>query len=102
MASALEGARFQRRVGVVVPTFLAALATVAETDLFFAVPADLAGDLLRRFDLVALAPPVPLPGVPVAAVWHERVHADPVARFFRGVVLEEIGAAIPALARGSR
>jgi len=90
----LERARFRRRIGLVVPTFLSALVAVAETDLFFTAPRELVSPLAVRFDLQLLAPPIALAEVPVSAVWHERFHADPAQRFFRDLVLAEITAAL--------
>ncbi|MCU0686895.1 MAG: LysR family transcriptional regulator [Polyangiaceae bacterium] len=90
VAGALAGLGFERRVGLVVPTFLAALVAVAETDFFFTAPRELVGPLVRRFDLAVLEPPLALPAVPVAAVWHERHRADEGHRFFRELVRGEI------------
>ncbi|HEU4412353.1 MAG TPA: LysR family transcriptional regulator [Polyangiaceae bacterium] len=92
VAGALARLGCERRVGLVVPTFLAALVAVAETDFFFTAPRELVGPLLRRFDLLALDPPLAVPEVPVAAVWHERHQADEGHRFFRELVRAEIEA----------
>jgi LysR family transcriptional regulator, transcriptional activator of nodD3 and syrA len=90
VGDALARLGFERRVGLVVPTFLSALVAVAETDFFFTAPRELAGPLARRFDLAVLDPPLAIPAVPVAALWHERYHADPAHRFFRSLVRGEI------------
>ena len=100
VARALDAAGFERRVGLIVPGFLAALVVVAETDALFCVPRELAAPLLERLGLVARRPPVPTPAVPVVALWHERVHAAPAHRFFRRLVQEEVQAALGA--RSSR
>lgn len=108
VAGALAKLGFERRVGLVVPTFLAALVAVAETDLFFTAPRELVAPLARRFDLAALEPPLAMPEVPVAAVWHERHQADEGHRFFRELVRAEIetmlraGAAPDAFAAPAR
>ena len=48
----------------------------------------------KRLGLVLAAPPVPVPGVPVAALWHERQQSDAAQRWFRGAVIEETIAAL--------
>lgn len=83
-----------RVVGLVVPSFLAALVVVAETDLFFAAPQELLQPAAMRLGLTVLAPPVPIPAMPVAAVWHERFDADPGHRFLRTRVSDEILASL--------
>lgn len=87
---ALEQAGVTREIGLVVPTFLAALVAVAETDLFFAAPRELLQPFASRLGLVVVAPPIPIGAVPVAAVWHERLDAEPAHRFFRGLLCEEV------------
>jgi DNA-binding transcriptional LysR family regulator len=94
VGQALERAGVTREVGLVVPTFLAALVAVAETDLFFAAPRELLQPLASRLGLVVVAPPIPIAAVPVAAVWHERLDAEPAHRFFRGLLCEEVAAGL--------
>ena len=92
VGSELARVQFRRRVGLIVPTFLSALLVVAETDLLFAAPRELVRPLLDRFALTLLELPIAMADVPVAAVWHERFHADPAQRFFRELVIAEISA----------
>ncbi|MEX1362856.1 MAG: LysR family transcriptional regulator [Nannocystaceae bacterium] len=94
VASALAETGFSRRVGLVVPTFLAALVTVAKTDLFFTVPRPLVRPLLEPLGLRVLQPPLPLPRVATAALWHERFSSDPGHRFLREIVIEVVEAAL--------
>ncbi|HEU4535555.1 MAG TPA: LysR family transcriptional regulator [Polyangiaceae bacterium] len=94
VGEALARLGFERRVGLVVPTFLSALVAVAETDFFFTAPRELVGPLVERFELAVLDPPLAIPEVQVAALWHERYHADPAHRFFRTLVRGEIEAAL--------
>lgn len=98
VGQALAQAGVARRVGLVVPSFLAALVTVAETDLFFAAPRELLHPLAARLDLVVCAPPIAVAPVPVAAVWHERFDAEPGHRFLRDLAGEEVLAGL----RGAR
>lgn len=99
VGSELSRVRFQRRIGLAVPTFLSALWAVAETDLFFTAPRELVAPLVRRFDLQILDPPIEMPALPVAALWHERFHAEPALRFFRDLVLSEVAAILRGTAR---
>jgi DNA-binding transcriptional LysR family regulator len=96
VATALAKAEFERRVGLVVPSFLAALTEVAESELFLTAPRELAAPLAAHLDVVWVEPPLTLPPVPVSAVWHERVTADPAHQFFRGQVVEVLRAVIGA------
>jgi DNA-binding transcriptional LysR family regulator len=86
VARALERAGVERRVGVEVPGFLAAPWVVASTDMLFTAPRELVGEIACALDLVALAPPIALPAVAVAAMWHERVNGDAGHRWLRGLV----------------
>lgn len=86
----LERAGFRRRIGLVVPTFLSALVAVAESELFFTAPRELVAPLAERLELQLLEPPIAMTDVPVAAVWHERFHADPASRFLRELVVKEV------------
>jgi len=86
VAQAMEAADVRRRVGVEVPGFLAAPWVVARTDMLFTAPRELVTELAAALELVILDPPVALPTVPVAAMWHERVDGDDGHRWLRGVV----------------
>lgn len=99
VGQALAQAGVARQIGLVVPSFLAALVTVAETDLFFAAPRELLHPIAARLDLVVCAPPIAVPPVPVAAVWHERFDAEPGHRFLRDLVGEEVLAGLHGAAR---
>ena len=96
VARALEGAGVKRRVGVAVPGFLAAPWVVARTDMLFTAPRELVGEVARALDLVMLDPPVALPAIPVAAMWHERVDGDAGHRWLRGVVVKALKARLAA------
>ena len=73
-----------------VPSFLAALLAVAQSDLFFAAPTELLRPWLEQFRVVHARAPVEIPPVRVAAVWHERWNADPAHKFFRGLVAGQV------------
>lgn len=88
VGAALRQAKLPRRIGLVVPGFLAAPFAVQGTDFFFAAPRALVAPLAARLDLLLLEPPVPLPAVKVAMLWHERMHAEPAHRWARERVWE--------------
>ena len=94
VAEALARAGFERQVGLVVPTFLAALVAVAETDFFFTVPRQLVQPLLEPLGLRVLVPPVELPTIATTALWHERFSTDPGHEFVREIVIERVQEAI--------
>ena len=87
---ALEAMGLQRRVIIVVPSFPAALAIAATSDLVGLVTrsfvragqAGLNGLPVHCFDL-----PVATNAITVSQMWHPRVHADPAHRWLREVVL---------------
>ena len=83
IGAALERAGKRRIVGMTAPTFLVAPFVVASSDFFFAAPRELSVGLAKRLGLVMLDLPLPVPKIPVAAVWHERMHADPGHAWFR-------------------
>lgn len=102
VGDALTQAGLTRELALVVPSFLAALVAVAETDLFFAAPRELLHPLATRLELVVVPPPISIPPVPVAAVWHERFDAEPAHRFLRALVGEEVEAGLRAPPRRTR
>ena len=70
-----------RRVRVSVPSFFAAAELVRRSDDVATLPER----LVRLYEgaLLALAPPLPVPGFNIAAVWHERTHLDPPLAWLR-------------------
>lgn len=94
VAEAAQRSGVHRTVGLVVPSFLLALAAVAETDLLFAAPRELLAPVIQSFDLVTAAPPVSVPPVPTHGVWHERHDAEPGHRFLRALVFETLAQAL--------
>lgn len=70
-----------RRVAVTVPTFSAAIAIVARTDLVATLPEDVVRSLAPR--LVRRPCPVPTPEFPVCVVYPARMTSDPRHRWLR-------------------
>jgi DNA-binding transcriptional LysR family regulator len=93
---ALERAGLQRRIGLVVPGFLLVPWVVAATDVLAAAPRALVQELAAELELEIVDLPIAMPAVPVAAIWHERFQADAAHRWLRGVVVEELSAALRA------
>lgn len=83
---ALRGLGLERRVGVVVPSFYAALFAVTDSDLVATVPRRLAEHVAARVGAHAFALPVPTPEFAVTQAWHPRFDADPPHRWLRGTV----------------
>ena len=84
--AAYARAGITRDVAMTVPTFSAAAAIAAASDLVATVPAslfDVVGPLLR---LCALPAPIPEVRIVTNLCWHERTHADPAAAAFRDVL----------------
>jgi len=72
-----------RDVAVVVPTFTAAAAIVAGSDLVASLPQSLVDVLGPRFGLRRVVTPLAPIGTTVNLVWHDRTHQDPALRAFR-------------------
>ncbi|VVU51928.1 LysR family transcriptional regulator [Burkholderia anthina] len=87
-------------VHVVVPGYPDAMRVAAGTDLIALVPRSSLGNAftpglaqalgLRSFDI-----PVRLPGILVSALWHPRMHGDPVHRRLRDTVIDTCKRAYP-------
>ena len=83
-----------RRVIVAVPYFLAALATVAASDLIATMPRRIALCHAAGFRLEVTEPPVPIRRFPVKMAWSRRSGNDPAIGWLRGA-LEKAAAALP-------
>ena len=85
--AALAELGLERELKVVVPSFRAALAIAAASDLialvpasYFQAPQQLAG--LQTFEL-----PVTVPPITISQIWHPRLDRDPAHRWLRGLLL---------------
>jgi DNA-binding transcriptional LysR family regulator len=88
----LDRAGATRSIGLVVPSFLAALHVVAETDLFFAAPREVVALVGARLDVEVHPLPIALPPIGVALFWHARVEDDATHRWLRTLTAETIRA----------
>ena len=85
--TALAARGLSRDVVVRVHTFQSAPAIVASSDLIVTAPSRLLEPLAQPFRLRLLPPPIEVPGFPVFAAWHPRVHDDPAHAWFRGALV---------------
>ena len=77
-----------RRVALRIPHFYSALAIVARSDLVLTAPTTLARLAPKKPEVVALSPPLRLPGHSVNLVWHERFSKDPAHAWLREVLAD--------------
>jgi DNA-binding transcriptional LysR family regulator len=84
--TAYEQAGVSRHIAMIVPTFSAAAAIVAATDLVATVPESLYTTVGRVLHLATL--PLPMPPFMIASnmCWHTRTHSDATAAGFRDIV----------------
>ena len=75
-----------RDIAVVVPTYTAAAAVVAGSDLVAALPDSLVAVLGTRFALRRVATPLAPIKTTINLLWHERTHQDPALRAFRDLL----------------
>ena len=85
-----------RDLAVVVPTFTAAAAVVASTDLVASLPASIVRVLGPRLALRRVATPLAPVGTKISLLWHERTHQDPALRAFRDLLIQASRAASSA------
>ena len=79
-----------RKVVMTVPTFAAAAAVAAQSELVTSLPHSLLRAQSRALGLAALSGPIPKHAVGMALCWHERTHTDPAASAFRALVRRAI------------
>jgi DNA-binding transcriptional LysR family regulator len=101
---ALERKGLRRRITLRVPNFYSALAIVARSDLVLTGPAGLVRLAPSEPAIVALPPPLRVPGHCIDLVWHERFSSDPGNAWLRellaAVARAEIGPARRPDSRG--
>jgi DNA-binding transcriptional LysR family regulator len=81
-----------RKIAVVVPTFTAAAAVVAATDLVAAIPESVVSALSPALDLRIIATPLRVPPSPTYLSWHQRTHTDPALTLFRELIVAAVSA----------
>jgi len=78
----------ERRVVLSVPTFLTALAAVAESDMVATVPARLAAKYASRFGLVACRPPISIAPFEPRLLRHARNKSDAGLDWLSGLIVK--------------
>ena len=87
LAAGYAAAGITRDIAVVVPTFTAAAAVVAATDLVASLPASLLEVVGPRLALRRVPAPLPALATTINLLWHERTHHDAALRAFRELLL---------------
>ena len=90
LAAGYAALGIERDIAVVVPTFTAAAAVAASTDLVATLPASLAAVLGPRLGLRVIAAPAPIASVTMHLLWHDRTDADPAMAAFRELVRKAV------------
>ncbi|MGE0454448.1 MAG: LysR family transcriptional regulator [Vicinamibacteria bacterium] len=96
VGTAYARAGLPRDVAMTVPSFTAASAVVAATELVATLPESLVRAHAARLGVRALKAPVPAHVVTIALGWHERTHADPAAQAFRALVRRAAASSVPS------
>jgi DNA-binding transcriptional LysR family regulator len=91
LAAAYAHAGIAREIAVSVPTFIAAAAIVAASDLVATLPTSLVASLGDRMGLVAIEAAAPRVTTEIKLAWHERTHEDPALSAFRELVIVAAG-----------
>ncbi|MFO0628445.1 MAG: LysR family transcriptional regulator [Polyangiales bacterium] len=99
VGDAIARAGVRRTVGLTVPGFLWVPWVLSQTDMLFTAPRALVRDIVAALGLVERDAPVPLPVIPVSALWHERFQNDAGHRWFRERVASHLRARLAAHAR---
>jgi DNA-binding transcriptional LysR family regulator len=85
---AAGGMPHKRTVAVRVLNFSAVPLLLSRTDLLATLPAIAMDDVLERFGLCALAPPIPLEPMPHRFIWGTRLANDPAVRWIRTMLTQ--------------
>jgi DNA-binding transcriptional LysR family regulator len=80
-----------RNIAVVVPTYTAAAAVIAGTDLVASMPSSLLDVLGPRLALRRVVAPLAPIGTAISLLWHERTDRDPAQRAFRELLADVVG-----------
>jgi DNA-binding transcriptional LysR family regulator len=83
---ALSPLGLERKIVTIVGSFSTALALARASDLITSVPERHSGNL--RVGMHSFPLPFPTPEITISMLWHPRLHADPVHRWLRALVLD--------------
>jgi DNA-binding transcriptional LysR family regulator len=82
----LAAAGVTRRIALITPHFMAALATVATTDMITTISEAFARRFAKAFHLVLREPPFPETELQMTLVWSHVRESDPLLAWFRALV----------------
>lgn len=80
---ALRKQKFDRTIGLEVPSFLAALLALVKSDFVMNAPVPIGTEAFSAMGLHSVRPPFPLPTARLSLGWHERFQRDPAHRWVR-------------------
>ena len=90
LASTYARLGIARDVALVVPSFMAAAAIVADTDLVATLPQSFVLRFGSTLDVGELAPSAPRVSIAIKLAWHERTERDAAMRAFRELVAASV------------
>jgi DNA-binding transcriptional LysR family regulator len=102
LASAYARVRIARDVALVVPSFLAAAAIVAETDFVATLPESLVLRFGSSFGIHELRASAPRISIAIKLAWHDRTEHDAAMKAFRELVARSVRASRTTVKRRRR
>lgn len=84
--SVLDRLGLHRRIVLQLPSFVTALAVVAESDFVITLPGSIAQRYAVRYDLVEIATPIDFPSITHVSIWSEVRDTDPANQWLRKLV----------------
>lgn len=90
----LEAMGRSRRIVLGLPSFLPALAAVAQSGAIVTLPRRVAQDFAAGFGLVTAEPPIEIRRFPVSAFWHRRNDSDPLTQWLVQGLVQELAATL--------
>ncbi|MEV7401937.1 LysR family transcriptional regulator [Streptomyces sp. NPDC091267] len=87
---ALTAQGLERRVVAAGPTAAFALQLARDSDLVVTLPDAVTRTAREQLGLATLLPPLPLPGVPLYLLWHQRYDDDRAHTWLRGLATETV------------
>jgi DNA-binding transcriptional LysR family regulator len=83
---ALAAVGKERKIGARISNFMTPPMILEASDFILTCPKSLAENYCSTHKLSIAPAPIEIPPVEVKMVWHERTHADPLCRWFRGQI----------------
>jgi DNA-binding transcriptional LysR family regulator len=90
----LEAMGRSRRIVLGLPSFLPALAAVAQSGAIVTLPRRVAQDFATGFGLVTAEPPIEIRRFPVSAFWHRRNDSDSLTQWLVQGLVQELAATL--------